>query len=390
MAVKFTKPEINIAEKIAELDKPSGIAGEAMLRAETPQEQFNLISAGRRNLFINGAMQVAQRGTSHTNVASNGYYTLDRWAYEVSGDAFDLSISAGPAGFPSASKISRNTTASLDASDIVLVVQKIEAQNLQLLKYGSTEAQSITFSFWVKSTATGSYALNLYVNDSGSARIATKSYSIFAEDTWEHKSITFEGDQNGQINNDTGIGMWCQWFVRAGSTYTGGGATGGWEAFTNGKYADGQTADFMSSANGSFEITGVQMEVGKVATPFEYRSYGEELALCQRYYYKRAATVNGDRFCLGNASSTTDFRGFIEFPVEMRANPTFETSGTASHFSIVTGTNGVVTCNDIPTAGLQKWGGLINAETASGLTAGHGGQLRAASTSAYIAASAEL
>ena len=343
MAVKFTKPEINVREELAELDKPSGIAGEAMLRAETPQEQFNLIGAGRRNILINGDFQVSQRGDySSASGLSEAVYFVDRWRTRNSS-----SMTATKTH--STRKVTLNQTSAGTGS--IRIDQKVEIMDNEQYtdKY-------MTLSADVKS------------NDSN-ARIAVYHQGWDPNNTqhsgsggWERLTLTF----------------WT------GTLVTG-------NEFSIQIGIDGDSSANVPIAAGAYiEIKNVQLEFGKVATPFEHRSYGEELALCQRYYYKRAATVSGDRFCSGNASSTTDFRGFIEFPVEMRANPTFETSGTASHFSIVTGTNGVVTCNDIPTAGLQKWGGLINAETASGLTAGHGGQLRAASTSAYISASAEL
>ena len=276
----------------------------------------------------------------------------------------------------------------LVAADSIFVDYKLEGQDLQQLNYGTSDGLEMTASFWIKSNKTGTYVFWLYQYDD--SRQVQVQYTINSPNTWEYKTLLIPQDNIGVIDNDNGAGLVLRFIMGSGSNYTSGTAPVAWQGLVDANRYVGQTVNLADSTSNYMNLTGFQLELGKVATPFEHRSYGEELALCQRYYYKRNATVNGDRFCLGNASSTTDFRGFIEFPVEMRANPTFETSGTASHFSIVTGTNGVVTCNDIPTAGLQKWGGLINAETASGLTAGHGGQLRAASTSAYIAASAEL
>lgn len=395
MAIKFTRPEVDIREKLNSLDKPSSAAGEALLRANTPQEQFNLIGAGRKNLIINGDMQINQRGTvTGINSATTNYGGPDRHAFYVNanGAAFTVSQEAsGPPGFPNTYLIdctTANSTA-LTATQEIKTQYVIEAYDIARVGYGTSQCSPITISFWCKTNQKGNFVVWLYREDG--TRTTSLAVPIHAADTWEFKKVTFQPDPNNTVAIDNTAGMYVSLILNTGSGYTSGTSPNGkWETIVTANRYVGCDLRIGDSTDDYFEYTGFQVEMGKIATPFEHRSYGEELSLCRRYYYKRGATVSGDRFCSGNASSTTDFRGFIEFPVEMRANPTFETSGTASHFSIVTGTNGVVTCNDVPTAGLQKWGGLINAETASGLTAGHGGQLRAASTSAYIAVSAEL
>jgi protein associated with RNAse G/E len=324
MAVKFTKPEINVREKLAELEKPSGIAGEAMLRAETPQEQQALIGVGRRNMIINGDFQVWQRGTSF----SSGF-TADRW-YTAAGTVTKDGLAI--------KHVATNTDPYL--------LYKVEDLGNKF------DGQDAIASFYLK-TSSG-------INKLQYLTVCNVNYT---HDVMYELPSEIEG--------------YTRWACPVKLT----------NAHTD--YIRIVVELEAVSGNTSY-LRQFQLELGKVATPFEHRPYGEELALCQRYYYKRNATVNGDRFCAGNASSTTDFRGFINLPVNMRASPSFETSGVASHFSIVTGTNGVVTCNDLLTAGISVWGGLINAETASGLTAGHGGQIRASSTSAYIAFDAEL
>jgi hypothetical protein len=339
MAVKFTKPEINVREKLAELDKPSGIAGEAMLRAETPQEQFNLIGAGRRNLVINGDMRIAQRGTSTLNVTTNGYFTADRWAVEGGGQvAFDTSqvTSDNPGGFPCSIKVSRNTTFSTPAANHAqILAQKIEASTLTGLGYGTSNAKSMTISFYVKASMAGKYALNLYAQDSGAARIYTHTYTVDAVGEWKKIEITVPPDSAGNFNNDNGIGMYMQWFFRAGSNYTSGTDTDKWLPWVSanyGTYAAGQ-CDIFSQANGYFQITGVQLEIGKVATPFEHRSYGEELALCQRYYYEAGAQPI-DLVGVGHSSGYSGVTsGRITFPVTMRATPTYSSTLSEGNYS---------------------------------------------------------
>jgi len=333
MAVKFTKPEINVREKLAELDKPSGIAGEAMLRAETPQEQFNLIGAGRRNMIINGDMRVAQRGTSTSNVTTNGYFTVDRWFVEGGGQvAVDTSqvTSDNPGGFPCSIKVSRNSTGgTLAANHASILAQKIEASTLTGLGYGTPNAKSMTLSFYVKASMVGKYALNLYAQDSGNARIYTHTYTVDTVGEWKKIKITVPPDSAGNFNNDNGIGMYMQWFFRAGSTYTTGTDTDKWLPWVSanyGNYAAGQV-DIFSQANSYFQITGAQLEVGKVATPFEHRSYGEELALCQRYFYKWESDAGYNFAAMGYSYSTTGINAILHFPVTMRAQPSLTVAG---------------------------------------------------------------
>lgn len=284
MVVKVSKPEINVREKISELDKPSGTAGQAMLAAETPQEQFNLISAGRRNLIINGAMQVAQRGGGATTFS---YATVDRFK-PTEGSTSTLAIlqepsNDAPSGFGKSYKITTTTAETMSGSKQLAVFHAIEAQNLQQLGYGTSEAQSITVSFWVKSSVTGAYCLSLYENDDN--RNIGATYTINSANTWEYKTITFPPDTVGVINNDNGAGLETYFFLSVGPDRKTADNTS-WATWSAARFGYGQVADVAGTTNATWQITGVQLEVGKVATPFEHRSYGEELALCQRYYQR--------------------------------------------------------------------------------------------------------
>jgi len=284
MAVKFTKPEINVREKLVELDKPSGIAGEAMLRAETPQEQFNLIGAGRRNLLINGENKISQRGdyTSATAV-SDGVYYVDRWkAYEngVTATLTHKQNQTLPDG-------SVSHTQRYDVT--VAGTGYIGAQ--QILEEALTVGRYYTISAWVKSDDSN---MNLFA--SGGHQRSFHSGS----GEWEKLSITWlesgQGNSYGLIN------------------YTSGG-----NPMVVGNFV---------------EFTQVQLELGKVATPFEHRSYGEELTLCQRYYQNNfpvgVTPANGqsitsaDNGVIGwTAFSTSTARTpYIYFCTPMRATPT--------------------------------------------------------------------
>ena len=284
-------------------------------------------SLGRRNLIINGAMQVAQRG-DQTSISTSTYGSTDRFKFGYEGSSsvwtLDNSNTVAPEGFSNSSKLLCTTAdASQDAASQVAFEQRIEAQNLQHLKYGTSNAQSLTLSFWVRSNKTGTYAVTLYSQDSG--RIIGSTYAISAANTWEYKTITFVGDTGGTINNDNGRGLDLKFIVSAGSAYSATDNTS-WGAFSDGKLGYGQTVDLADTLNNDWYITGVQLEVGSVATPFEHRSYGEELALCQRYCfyggdeegYAGGDTNPGRFFCSAYASG-----GMVQiaYPVTMRTKP---------------------------------------------------------------------
>ena len=238
---------------------------------------------GRRNLIINGAMQVAQRGTTGT---STGYDSVDRFEWGASGmdqlgGQSDQSTDA-PTGFSNSYKITVTTAeTTLDADERLYIQQKIEAHNLQQLCYGTSDAKTTVLSFWVKSSQTGIGSIWFYQGDA--TRAYTGNYTINSADTWEYKTVTISGDTSGTINNDNGPGLTIRFHLAAGSDLTGGTADE-WAAFSSTNQAAGQTLNLAETLNATWQITGVQLEVGSVATPFEHRSYGEELALCQRYY----------------------------------------------------------------------------------------------------------
>ncbi len=277
-------------------------------------------SLGRRNLIINGAMQVAQRGTQVTGETGSGYKTCDRWQAAISSLGtwtIDQSTDA-PSGFSNSFKLTCTTAdASPAAGDAMYLRYSIEAQDCQHLAYGSSSANTTTLSFWVKSNKTGTYKVAPYVSDSG--RLLGGTYTINSADTWEQKTITIIGDTGGSIANDNGDGLVLHFFLGAGSNFTSGTSQSAWTAYSAGDFGAGQTVNLADATSNYFEITGVQLEVGSVATPFEHRSYGEELALCQRYYQKD--TVSQWLAPIGTTSHNTICRTNVHFPVYMRATP---------------------------------------------------------------------
>ena len=329
MTVTVTQPSINVREKLAELDKPTGIAGEAMLRAETPQEQFQLINAGRKNLLYNGAMMINQRGTQ--SGITNSTYTLDRWMLgDGTGGTFQVSQSSNvPDGFQNA-WLFETTTADTDLSSgtqYVNFFQKLEGQDVKQLAYGTPSAKPVTLSFWVKSSKAGQFASELEI----SGGVNVQPWTVNQVDTWEYKTVTFEGNTSTAINPTTSTGMWvvvC--WMAAGPGISGPNFQSGWRALNQTERLPENIPNMADSTSNVMRFTGVQLEVGKVATPFEHRSYGEELALCKRYYQEwgRDNTYAGRLHGIVNSSGTGIFHW--DFPVTMRVTPTWTVYGSGT------------------------------------------------------------
>ncbi len=288
-----------------------------------------------RNLIINGAMNVSQRATSST---SSGNHTCDRWT--VNFQAFDqLAVTQSqstttPSGFSNSLKVEVTTAeTALAADELMYVSYRIEAQDLQQLGYGGSGAKAVTLSFWVRSSLTGKYSVLFYQDDA--TRSNTPSFTISTADTWEYKTITIDGDTGGTINNDNGAGLSLYITLAAGTNFAGT-PHSGWGAYA-------ATDDFSFSDNvnfaaqtGTFNITGVQLELGEQATPFEHRSFGDELASCQRYYYQAGydqnAGVDTTVFAGVAASATLAAQCYRKHPVEMRTPPTMALGGSVTAY----------------------------------------------------------
>jgi hypothetical protein len=273
-------------------------------------------------------MQVAQRGTSETGVTSTGYRTCDRFLIAVSslGTWTITQDSDSPDGFSNSLKLDCTTADTSPASSANLFIKyRFEAQDLQHLKYGTSSAETMTLSFWVKSNKTGDASIDLRQSDN-SNKLYTLGYNISAANTWEQKVLTITGDTAGVINNDNGIGLEIDWWLNSGSNFTGGaGPSNIWFALDETR-RNFDNFGLGGSTDDEFYITGVQLEAGTVATPFEHRSYGQELALCQRYYQGGS----GIEFQAVAAATLYDTPATFTLPVTMRASPTVSVSGTTS------------------------------------------------------------
>lgn len=287
---------------------------------------------------MNGSMCVYQRGSGTLpSGTSSTYYGPDRWrVYKETSTAVatlsqDTDVPSGQ-GFKYSYKIDVTTgDSSVAAGDRCDMIYRFEGQDLQQLKKGTSSAESVTLQFWVKSPKTGTHICELYDNDN--ARQISKSYTVNTADTWEYKTITFEGDTTGTFDSDANLSLQVAWWLIAGSTYSGGTLNTSWAAATAANRAVGQVNVLDDAAN-NFLITGVQLELGEQATPFEHRSFGDELRRCQRYFYKFDA---GDGTNLhGGSYASGSWVGDCYFPVTMRAAPTISNT-TGSYTTAASG-----------------------------------------------------
>jgi len=287
-----------------------------------------------RNLIINGSMNVSQRGTSSTGLHDSGYYTVDRFAL-VFGNEDELRVTMSQnsvtdlPGFANSLKVQTTTAESAIAADeSYYIINRYEGQDFQQLKYGTSSALSTTLSFYVKSSVTGTFAVAIYQTDGND--IIGSTYTINSADTWEKKEITFAGNTLAAIVDDNTNAIMIDWFLAAGSNFTSVNNTS-WGGYETGKLAFGHgTNAVATTTNATWEITGVQWELGEQATPFEHRSFADELARCQRYYQKSynysvapgTNTQDGATYTVTQATASYPSAGHTHFKVEMRAAPT--------------------------------------------------------------------
>ena len=248
-----------------------------------------------RNMIINGAMQVAQRGTSFTGFGASVNYSLDRFfSFHSSDGAFTISqeSSVVPTGFKNSLKILiTQADASIAAGQRLIVGTRCEGNVVSHLNWGTSNAETVTLSFYVRSSITGTHGGA--IGNGSDNRNYPFTYTISSADTWERKSITIAGDQTGTWATDNGRSLQVIWGLGVGATYSA--SAGSWGAGDISS-ATGATTGVLGTVNSTWYLSGVQLELGSVATPFEHRSYGEELLKCQRYYqnsYRQDAEVVG-------------------------------------------------------------------------------------------------
>ena len=364
-----------------------------------------------RNLIINGAMNVAQRGTSLAIVhdgTSNGY-TCDRWLLqEVQHDQLEGTLAqVAVTDLPEFNNALKWTTtepeSAIAANEDINICQKIEAQNCQRLAFGLSGANKTTLSFYVKSSVTGTYGVNFYKADSAgdlTSKNFTSTYTINSANTWEKKTIAVVADtsSSGAIVDDTGEGIRISWFLGTGSDFTSQNTSTAWTDYANSGWAYGHAQNGVATTdNATWFLAGVQLEVGEAATPFEHKTFAQDLHECERYYQRIAATSDAyKRF--GNLFAQSATLALVQIPLTqtLRAIPTIVSTGTAAnygveHASTVTPVNSALSIKTNSDDGTQSPHVYISTTVGSGLTTGQGGVLLANNnTSAFVGIDSEL
>jgi hypothetical protein len=336
-------------------------------------------------------MTIDQRnaGASVTPVASQ--YFIDRFFAQLnvtSKFSTQQLTATPPVGFSSYLRVTSLSAHSLAAGDVATIVQPIEGFNVSDLGWGTANAATVTVSFRVRSSLTGNFGGTIQNN--GQARSYPFTYTINAANTWEEKSITIPGDTSGTWLTNNGIGIQIKFSMGTGSTFSG--TAGAWSSSV---FLQPTGSTSIISTNGAtWDVTGIQLEKGSTATPFEFRSIGQELALCQRYYYKIFPNAVTKGLAIGGCSTTTLGSGMSGFfPVTMRTSPTaLEQSGTASHYTLNEPGRSAVTCNAVPTYNSLTNASLylVDGTVSSGLTGSLPVAIRTANAAAFLAWSAEL
>jgi hypothetical protein len=349
-----------------------------------------------RNLIINGAMQIAQRNTSVTGITSAlNPITADRWQVALdSAGTWTMNVeSSAPANTEfrkSANLVCTTADSSLGANDYLQLRQLIEGQNVQGIKKGTSAAESLTVSFWVKSSNTGTYICEFY--DLDNSRQISKSYTIDAADTWEKKTITVPPDTTGQLDNDNAASLALNFWLLGGSNLTSGTLnSSAWASNVQANRVVGQL-NLANAVGNYWAVTGVQLETGAVATPYEWMDYGVELAKCQRYFAKLGANPSGSSnyqaYGSGHNTSTNQGQNIaLVFPQYMRTSPTIAYSGNIG----VSASGSFVTISSIAGTYIGINSALIQTSTPSVGSSGDGVVLLSNdSTTAFISLTAEL
>jgi len=327
--------------------------------------------SGRKNIILNGAMQVAQRATSVTGISANGYYTLDRFKIDndASAGRFTMTQTAdGPSGFANCLKLDCTTAdTSIAAGEFLLIRQIFEGQDVQQLKKGTSDAESITVSFYVKGDQAATYVCEIL--DLDNDRTITQAFAVTTD--WNRIILTFPGDTAGAMDDNTAASLAFNIWLHGGATFTGGTFVDNTHAaLTQANRNAGSRTSFFDSTDREFFLTGVQMEIGSQATNFEHRSVGEELALCQRYCTVHNMSGDADEYVIPYSQGQVDSANRAEIHIlypEKRAAPTI-TVTNPTNFKIMTGANTAITAGSF--AGALVGTGIHGANLFWGVSGG--------------------
>ena len=399
MTVNVSKPAFNIREKLSELDRPVGTHGSQLMRSNDGAESFNLVRAGRKNRIINGDFRISQRnGGSSTTF--NGY-TVDRWYCTSPGaqGATRQRVTDAPPGFAYSEKVTQPNSVyqNQTTGKTCDMIQIIEAGNVADLNFGTSHAKNVTISFWVKSSQAGEWSIALSNNQQNHNFASPKAnrtwidtYHVNVPNNWEYKTITIPGDTGGSWPRTGNLGgMTLIFDLGSGTDYNG--TTNTW--ITSHDWTKSGAERLGNVANATWQIAGVQLETGSVATPFEHRSIGHELELCKRYYQVLVdAGGSGTQFSFGNATGYNTSTIHLVTPLrpEMRATPSLDyTTGTGYYKAFQNNTSddfnswSVVGNSHTRAVDISAGGGVS-------ITAGTSVLLRTGNTASKIAFTAEL
>ncbi len=356
----------------------------AGLETSTNQPNF-------RNIVINGDMSIAQRATSASSITSASYNTVDRWQNYISSlGTWTVSQSTTvPTGQGFATSLKYDCTtadASPASNDVNVLITKFEGQNLQYLKKGTSSAKSTTVSFFVRSNKTGTYTCELYDNDN--TRFVSKTYSISSADTWEKKTITFDGDTTGALDNDNAESLNLHFWLGAGSDFTGGTFNNGtWSTTTNTRVSSSQV-NLADSTSNEWYVTGVQLEAGTSASDFEFLPVDANLLRCQRYFQKIEKESSNTVLTVLQAYGSETAIGCLPAITKFRALPSLSTTGTFNCWT-APATDNAIGSIALYSAATTQNGFIFTRSSQGSLSAGNATGLHTQST-ATISFDAEL
>ena len=327
MTVRVEKPAFNLRDKLSKLELPVGVHGSQILKSETPQDTFNIVSAGRKNMIINGDMRVSQRYSSAQTISSGGNrYFLDRWlSRNDTGATVAQSHSAeSPDGHYRSLRLEcSGADTSMGGTEYCRIQQYIEGYNL-LLDWGmGANRDFATISFWVQSSVPGTYSVS--IEDGDASTFCINEYQINRPNVWEWKTVTVPPPLNGDFAaKGTNNGLRVTFTLATVDQYkTTADQLGRWDSSGDYDMAGPNQVNFVGQT-GNFYITGVQLERGKVATPFEYMRWPDTLALCQRYFHKINGSTGGYRWLYSIDGTQSYIRATIIHPVQMNGAPSVQ------------------------------------------------------------------
>ena len=378
MTVRVNKQPFNIREKLSELERPVGVKGNELMRAETAQEAGALLGVGRKNVIINGDQNIDQRnnGSATADFTGGGHFVTDRWeGYNGNGGTISgQRVDDAPPGFKRSIKLTVGTADGRTAANAYAgMYYTVEGFDAYRFAWGTSGAKFATISFWVKSSVAGLYTVA--VRDNAFMSYYTATYYINVINTWEYKTVTIPPPTSGSFGAGNGLGFSLFFALDTGSNAHG--TVNSWRIGAGNYYATSGMAPLFATSGNTWQITGVQMEVGKNATEFEYRSYGEELALCKRYYQRMGDTATNELTLGGYSVNGSTIYHSIQLPVEMRVVPTLSQVG--SFYSVRASQPGSL-------AGHRGRKGFGVSHT----TTGDGNYLLASNANAYFVLDAEL